>query len=178
MSMNESAPIETAKQDRLAEISREQYSDYVNRFRPIEDKLITSIDNPELMQEGLSSVSKNAGTASDVMKESNAMRTGRYGGMSAEQRKAAEDKIDLSLSAAEVGGRNAVRSNIIDRDITNLTSLVDAGSGLRGLANNSFASAAQMEANRNATNSGIAASNTAGRWGLAGTAAGVGILAA
>lgn len=171
MSMTDSAPIDNTKSDRLAEISREQYDDYLTRFRPVENKLIDSIGSKKLMQDGLDGVSRNADTAGRVMTESGNMRAGRTGGMSAEQRKAADERMELGLATSKVGGQNAVRTNIQDRDRENLSSLVNNGTGVRSLANSSFSTAARMEGNRNSTNSQIAASNTAGRWGLAGTAA-------
>ena len=165
--MDQEAPISNTKSDRLAEITREQYDDYKTRFRPVEDKLIDSVGNPELMQDGLNRVSQSTTTAGRVMSESAEMRAGRTGGMSAEQRTALNKKMDLGLSATEVSGKNKVRDYIYDRDTQNLSSLVDNGTGVRGLANASFSSAASLEASRNAANQGIAVGNTAGRWAAA-----------
>lgn len=176
MSMRDSANIDNTKTDYLAKISREQYDDYLTRFRPTEDKMISSINNKELMGEGLDRVSANARTAGNTMSESAAMRAGRTGGMSAEQRTALDKKMELGLSATEVGGRNVVRDRIKDRDNQNLASLVDTGIGVRGLSDSMLTQSANMEANRNSTNTNIAASNTAGRWGVAGTAAAAGMM--
>jgi len=177
MSMTDTANYETEKMDYLAEISREQYADYITRFRPTEDKLINSINNKTLLGEGLDAVGRNAETAGNVMTESALMRAGRTGGMSAEQRQAFDKKMELGLSATEVGGRNVVRSHIDDRDNQNLGSLVNTGQVVKDSANSALSAAASLESSRNATNAQIAASNTAGRWGMVGTGVGLAILA-
>lgn len=176
MSMTDSPNIDNTKTDYLGQISREQYDDYLTRFRPVENKMISSIGDEGLMREGLDRVSANARTAGDTMSESAAMRAGRTGGMSAEQRAAFDKKMELGLSATEVGGRNVVRDRITDRDNQNLASLVDTGIGVRGLSDSMLTQSANLEANRNRTNTNIAASNTAGRWQMAGTAAAVGLM--
>jgi hypothetical protein len=178
MSMTDSAPVDNTKTDYLGEVSRQEYADYLTRFRPSEDKLINSIDNNQLMQGSLDEVSKNASTAGRVMTETANMRAGRTGGMSAEQRQALDERMQLGLATADVGGQNAVRTHVKDRDTENLSALVNTGTGVRSLANSSLSTAAQMESSRNATNASIASSNTAGRWGLAGTAAAAGIMLA
>lgn len=178
MSMTDNPNISNEKGDYLATIAREQYDDYLTRFRPVEDKMISTINNRELAQEGLDRVSANARTSSNVMTESAAMRAGRTGGMSSEQRTAFDKKMALGLSATEVGGQNSVRSYIDDRDNQNLSALVDNGIGVRNLSNSMLSQAANMEGQRNMTNTNIAASNTAGRWSAAGTVAAVGIMMA
>ena len=176
MSMTDTANIDNTKSNYLGQVSREQYDDYMTRYRPVEIKLIDSIGDEGLMKEGLDRVSANARTAGETMSESAAMRAGRTGGMSSEQRTAFDKKMELGLSATEVGGRNIVRDRIIDRDNQNLASLVDTGIGVRNLSDSLLTQSANMEGGRNRANASIASSNTAGRWQLAGTAAAAGMM--
>lgn len=178
MSMTASAPQKDEEaQLKYAEITRDQWDDYQTRFVPRENALIDAIGNKEMQGLEMARAGDAVDQAYDTTEKNNTMRAARTGGMSDEQRKAASRRMELGKAKTGSKTTNNVRQNIKDRDLNLLSGMVNTGRGVRGQALGGLASSAQAEASRNNTNTQIAANNTAGRWGVAGSAAGLAIMA-
>lgn len=163
-------------QKKYAQISREQWEDYKTRFRPYEDKLIDSINNPVLRDEEIGRAKKDTRMAYDTAERDALMRSGRYGGMSADERKVLDRKMGLAEATSVTAATNNTRQDIIDRDTQVQSGMVNVGRGVKGEATGGLATVAQMENERNNINQQIYAQNQANSIGTLGAVTGAAVM--
>lgn len=165
-------------QKKYAKISREQWADYQARFVPKENRLIASINNPALRKEEIGRAKTEVDDAFDAVGSAALMRAGRYGGMGGDERKVLDRKMGLERAKTRVAAINNTRQDIIDRDTQIESGMVNVGRGVKGEALGGMATVAQMENQRNNTNTMIAARNKASALGTLGTVAGAAVMMA
>lgn len=165
-------------QKKYATISREQWEDYQTRFVPKEDRLIASINNPALRKEEIGRARDGVDKAFDAVGSAALMRSGRYGGMGGDERKVLDRKMGLERAKTRVAAVNNTRQDIIDRDTQIQSGMINVGRGVKGEAMGGLATVAQMENQRNNTNTQIAAQNKASMLGTLGTVAGAAVMMA
>lgn len=94
--------------DTLARISREQWTDYKQRFIPLENQLIGAYDNPQLRAERQEAVTGEAAAASDNAMGMAARFMSRYG--------QSDDSADNGRAAALTKTANIVDAQNVNRD--------------------------------------------------------------
>ena len=165
--------------NKYAKINRQLWEDYKKRYKPVETRLMGDIQNEgQQRADNIGRTDQLTDTAFRNSEQAGLRRSSRYGGMTAEQRAAFDRKINLEHASATAGNENTVRQQTNDRLLGVEGGMINVGRGQRGRAVGGFGKAAQLEAQRNATNAGLAAQNQAGQMQLAGTVAGVGVAAA
>lgn len=101
-----------------ARIARQQWQDYLQRFAPIEQELINSIGNKELLRKAIARGDENVERSFDSARGQFQRRLSRQGvGLSTDQAAASERSMGLSEAAAKVASRNRTRMNVRDREM-------------------------------------------------------------
>ncbi|OUR99218.1 hypothetical protein A9Q81_11630 [Gammaproteobacteria bacterium 42_54_T18] len=111
--------------DTYGKISRAQWNDYKARFVPIEDKLIESIGNEQLLGEQISRNvnSVNLGFSSAKVGSDQKMRM--YGTqLTGEQKNASNRQTNLSQNLATIDAKNLTRLAKKERDMQSMAGSV------------------------------------------------------
>lgn len=97
-------------------ITRQQWSDYVSTFVPIENKLIDYATNPAVVTDAMADASKNVNDAFDVQSGSTQRRLQGLGvSLSPEEQAAQKKATGLARSLADVGAQNNARDLTMQR---------------------------------------------------------------
>lgn len=106
----------------FANITREQYADYVKNYIPIEDQLIKSYKNPVDLQANLSTTKGIVNNNYAAATQDQRRQLGKYGlSMTAPQQKVSERVNALGRTASLSTANNFVRQLTKDRDQAILT---------------------------------------------------------
>jgi len=104
----------------MAGITREQWADYVKRFFPIEDELLSSYDNPDLLRQRVAEAKNLSGESFETATRGAQIEAGRYG-LNLEDDPAYQRTLNMNRTAAGVDVGNEVRRRIQQRDQEILT---------------------------------------------------------
>ncbi len=178
MSFGSQPKADTQAQDRLATVAREMWTDYQERYVPIQDELIGEVGSNEVRQKELRQANENVTSGARHTLSDRKIMTSRYATETDAQRKVAERKHSLSTASSRVAAQNMVRMNLKDRDTSTRAGLISIGRGVADNAVSGMGSLTSMESNRNSANQRLAAGRYASNMNLAGTIAGVGTVAA
>jgi hypothetical protein len=103
-------------QNTFADLTREQWADYVNTFVPIENQLIAEAMDPNAANEAMTSASQNVSDAFSTQQGATDRRVRGLGlQLTADQRTAADRATNLSKSLTDVGAQNAARDMTLQR---------------------------------------------------------------
>lgn len=102
--------------DIFASVTRDQWSNYVNTFVPIENKLIDYATNPSTVSDAMSSASKGVNQAFDAQTGATQRRLQGLGTQLSPDEQAAQDKSSgLTRSLADVQSQNTARDLTVQR---------------------------------------------------------------
>lgn len=103
--------------DVLAKIYRDQWSDYVTRFFPLEDELVSTYNNRALHNQIIDQSTKKAADAFDAAQGSYSRSMARYGmSPDAQVRQETDRTFDLGRTLSLAGAKNRTRQALADRD--------------------------------------------------------------
>lgn len=111
--------------DTFAEITREAWDDWQQRYEPVLDQLLSLVDTHQLMTDQLNRVAGNEQNARNTAQVTQNNDMGRYGLAGATNPQDQSDSINAALSDAST--RNGIRSAEQQRDLSILT-----GAGSKG----------------------------------------------
>lgn len=98
-----------------AQMTREQWSDYLNRFVPVENALISSYQNPGMAAAQISGA-RQLSDAAFTAAEGTAQRQAARYGLNMQSDPAYQRRVDLGQAAASTDAANMTRMHINDRD--------------------------------------------------------------
>jgi len=131
--LSSSSSNEDARQ-RFARVTREQWADYLSRFGPIENKLISAYDNPKMRNADIAAARGLATGAFDTASRGSLMEAARFGmAGELESDKAFQRKMNMGRVAADVDAANETRRHDIARDQYILTGGI-SGPEAKGVA--------------------------------------------
>lgn len=94
----------------FATITRQQWSNYVNTFIPLENKLIDYATNPDTVKNAMSGASEDVNAAFDAQTGATERRLKGLGvTLDADEQGAQAKSTGLARSLADVGGQNVAR---------------------------------------------------------------------
>lgn len=100
----------------LANVAREQYADYQNRFQPEEQKLIQEGLNPNQYDQSAQMAGNNMDTAYQNQQGAMTRDMSRMGvTMTPQQQEAVNQSLSLGRASAAVGSENTARNDVWDR---------------------------------------------------------------
>lgn len=179
MSFSSSSRPDTTASDAQARISREQFNLWKEKFAPVIDETLSWLDAPGFVQDNVSAATTVVNQAHDAAKGSTARAMERYGISMSPEEQAALDKeatitrsMDLTKTANDVRVAADARRDAVSRGMFGI------GQGVANSVQSGWSSVAGMQASRNAANASNAASAASSNMQLAGTAAGLGLMAA
>jgi hypothetical protein len=114
--------------DTYAQISREQWEDYKNRFIPLEDRLLNAYDNQDMKQQRLADVTKSANAASDNAVYAGKRQLARYG-LNYGDQKGIVREAGLLKATNAIDAQNNNRGLMAERD----EALLSGGVTARGV---------------------------------------------
>ncbi|MGB0969422.1 MAG: hypothetical protein ACPGVG_00465 [Mycobacterium sp.] len=143
-----------------AEITRQQWQQFQERFRPMEDELIADISD-------MSSIGRDADRASTQVRDQFARARGtqqrnmRRAGISQDARQAGMSNRRSALAEAlgRTNAENQTRRTSFDDKVNRLGDMIGTGRGLRTNAAGSLSQAAGMQTGRDAHNSAVSQQN-------------------
>ena len=171
-----SPPVEDVEnQEKYSDMMDWMYEDWENRFQPIEEDLLTELENKD------ENIAKQAQLSGEAAKTSYDATVGmsernmaRYGTELDEDQLAAQERSNaMAGQGAQISAQNMARDATSARYDQLQQNMVSLGRGVQGTAISGMSSASGMEANRNATNQQIYGQNQAAMWDTVGTAAGL-----
>lgn len=157
-----------------AALTREQYNDFLRRFRPVENYALKQVDNNEALGERVRTNIATAGEAFDRGVGQTGREMARYGIQITPDKRRAMERVNAhnkTLTLASAG--NNTRDAAETRDVNMYTNLVNMGRGISADAGAMLGSATGMEASRNATNQQLKAQENANEMQGLGTVAGI-----
>lgn len=96
--------------DSYAAMTRQQWSDYISTFVPVENQLIDYVMNPETVSNAMVNASQGVNAAFDAQEGSTQRRLRGLGvTLSPEEQAAQKRSFGLSRSLADVGAQNTAR---------------------------------------------------------------------
>lgn len=99
-------------------INRETYNDYLTRFQPYEEDLITDVRGEELLNERLSAIRSDSQENTIAGRKAAIQRQKRFGVQQDDrQAQASETQANISQSASQASLENATRRHIQDRNM-------------------------------------------------------------
>ena len=101
--------------DTMAGITRSQWSDYMSRYIPIENELMTYYDNPTKTAEAIGAARGLSGQASDAAEANTRIELARYGQQDKLNDPAFARGLSLNRAAAGVDAANSTRQHMADR---------------------------------------------------------------
>ena len=147
------APSDQRLSGELAELSREQYEDYISRFRPLELEAIAENLNDSVIQEGVSEARSGANSAWDAARGVSDRALSDYGATLDPDQKRTRDRLyKQNRSASVADTTNTVRAMETDRRYQRGDDLMRTGRAVEGTAAGQYSAAAQMEAARGRAN--------------------------
>ena len=130
----------------FAEITRQDYDDYINNFRDFEKRLLDATNDTTLIDKARENAPKQAQIAKDIQRRN----TERYGGagLSAAQRQEQQRALQRGGQLSLAGDVNNARINQRQLNQATLQDLIGIGQGLNTEATNNLASSAANTAAR------------------------------
>lgn len=104
--------------DTYASITRAQWNDYTSRFLPVQRQLIDAVSSPELLNEQLSRIGTNYGSAAGQSQAVQAFRNQRYGvggSQSGAVGQSATTNAAMTQALSQASAMNATRQDSNDR---------------------------------------------------------------
>lgn len=96
--------------DTYAALTRQQWSDYISTFVPIENQLIAYATDPGVVRESMAEASRDVNASFDAQEASTERRTRGLGiTLSAEERNAQKRATGLARSLSDVQAQNTAR---------------------------------------------------------------------
>lgn len=160
-----------AAQNTLSAVNRDQLDFYNSTYKPLEDKLMAQVKNPDYAG-NFSRASSQVDNAFAASAGAETRTLGRYGIQQTGARKASSTrKRGLSKMLAQVGTKNAVRTSTLNQTEQAKQALLGIGTDTQRKAQGLFEASATSEANRNAANRNISAQNNSNTMSTIGTVA-------
>lgn len=103
----------------IGQLTRAQWADYVQRFSPVENRLMdmTTYNSPEITAHEVERGTATAGQAIDVASRGRALNRAQYGLTARAGQQALEARQDnIARSTAVVEAANRIRQNLIERN--------------------------------------------------------------
>lgn len=122
-------------QDALADITRQQFEDYKNRFLPVQEQLFDLATNDTLLNEQMERNGKSIDRSFNQSKQSEAMTLGRYG-LTPDNSKQDGNNSSLLKGLTTASVNNETRSSVDDLQNKILTGQGGAPKGLADIGNN------------------------------------------
>lgn len=97
----------------MADLTREQWTDFQNRFLPVQNDLLALADNDQLVTEQLGRNKHNVDNSFSLAKQGESMRLGRYG-LSPDNSKQNDNNTGLLKSLTMASVNNETRSSVND----------------------------------------------------------------
>lgn len=136
-----------------ARLSREEYDDYLQRFRPIEDQYASEIFNPTLSQARVGRADQFVTQGFNQARQSNARNLGRYGlSFNPAQQRTYDRESARNETLSRINAKNQTRQLNEERDLGHLLSLVNYGRDLASGASRIRADLANKQVDRDITN--------------------------
>ncbi|WP_222428965.1 hypothetical protein [Pseudoalteromonas neustonica] len=121
-------------QDALADITRQQFEDYKNRFLPVQEQLFDLATNDTLLTEQMERNGQSIDRAFNQSKQSESMALGRYG-LAPDNSKQDSNNTGLLKSLTTASVNNETRSSVDDLQNKILTGQGGAPKGLAEIGN-------------------------------------------
>lgn len=112
----------------LANINREQWEDYKNRFVPLENELMNAYNNPVLRQKRMDAVTNEAIMSADTAQGVGRRTMARYG-QSMEGQQGVAREAGLTKTSSIINAQNTNRQQMNSRDLL----LLSGGLTSRGI---------------------------------------------
>jgi len=108
-----SAPKSTSYQDTMAQLTRDQWTDFQTRYLPVQNDLLALASNDTLLTEQLGRNQANVDNSFNLAKQNESMRLGRYG---LTPDSSAQDNTNNSLlkNLTNASVNNETRSSVDD----------------------------------------------------------------
>lgn len=171
------APQDTVVNDQMAALSREQYQDYIERFRPMEIEAIRENMDDSVITDAVGEARADANKAWDASSGVTDRALSDYGvTLDPDQMASRDRQTKQNRSASVADAQNTTRVMETDRRYQRGDDLFRTGRQVEGTATSQYGAAAQLEAARGRANADArtqasqAGANS--RAGLAGTALG------
>lgn len=147
---------------KAANITRQQYQDYIDRYVPLEDMLIDRIGNQEYQREQVGNAVNSSGMAYLSGMKTARRDLARYGvNMDATESAAFDRKAGMGDVLSKVSAANTTRRDLEQQDIDMSFGMSNYGRNALASANTLIGNAAAAESSRDATNRAISAQNKA-----------------
>jgi len=160
-----------------ADLIREKYDYYLNLGQPIEDTIISELFSPEEMTRQVMEAKGYVQGGFEAGRAGTADYRSRYGTVaSAQDLKLEERRSQIREELAKQEAGDTVRGMVSDRDMNTAMAMSKIGQGMAANAQAGLTSAANTQAQLDAYNEQVKASNTANTIGLIGSGAGVGFM--
>jgi len=165
---------DTYAQDKSAAVSREMYDYYKTNFAPLEDQVISEMNNPNLIPNAVNAARGITTRAVDASNNASDVGLSRYG---VNRNKGRDTSIrrgrNLNKGLSLVTASNEARRATDDYKTKVLEGVGSLGRQTAGDAVQGFGLAANLESRRNNTNRQIAAQNEQATYGSIGTGVGI-----
>lgn len=101
----------------LAQIYRDQWKDYVERFFPLENELVSTYGSQQVHDRVIGQATQRAADSFDVAQASHARTASRYGLSPDAQVKQEEDRaFNMGRTLSLVDAKNRTRQALVERD--------------------------------------------------------------
>jgi hypothetical protein len=161
--------------DILADITNDQFQQYEEDFKPVEEALIEEVEDNTAELAASEQAKKDSRAAFDRGMKRNERRIKRTGiTMSAGQAANLDKQMGLAGGRTVTGAANLAYRGQEQEDAATTTDLVLAGQGLRGTALSALGNAATMESQREQAGLALQAQHTQNTLGSIGSGAALG----
>lgn len=100
-------------QNTMADLTREQWSDFQTRYLPVQNDLLALADNDQLLTEQLGRNQHNVDNSFSLAEQGESIRLGRYG-LSPENSKQSDNNTGLLKNLTMASVNNETRSSVDD----------------------------------------------------------------
>lgn len=159
----------------FAEITRQDYDDYINNFRDFEKRLLDATNDTTLIDKARENAPKQAQIAKDIQRRN----TERYGGagLSAAQRQEQQRALQRQGQIGLAGGLNTARIAQKDINQRTLADLINIGQGVNRSSIEGLGTASANAASKAAAYKNAKAQHTSNMVGMGSSLASAAILA-
>lgn len=159
----------------FAEITRQDYDDYINNFRDFEKRLLDATNDTTLIDKARENAPKQAQIAKDIQRRN----TERYGGagLSAAQRQEQQRALQRQGQLGLAGGLNTARIAQKDINQRTLADLINIGQGVNRSSIEGLGTASANAASKAAAYKNAKAQHTSNMVGMGSSLASAAILA-
>lgn len=160
----------------LASIIERDEARYQQDYIPVENEAIATLDDMSIIEDAGKRVADKSGIDRAMGRAGRESK--RYGfNITNAQSQDASANLNINRSASDANTMNNARLNQFDRNRGFRNELINIGRGVSEQGREGLTSAAQMKNARDQRNDAASSSAKAQRWGLAGSAAALAILA-